>query len=110
MLCDKAGRPEPETLIHAMLECPENQQIPAQLLTELQTSLPGLTGNQVLTLDLHIDRENELPTFLLLQQTAVQSSILIVSRTVDRILQTSSVVKNSAATIQTDMAVSDSDA
>ena len=26
MLCDKAGRPEPETLIHAMLECPENQQ------------------------------------------------------------------------------------
>ena len=48
--------------------------------------------------------------FLLLQQTAVQSSILILSRAVDRILQTYSVVKNSAATIQTDMAVSDSDA
>jgi hypothetical protein len=48
--------------------------------------------------------------FLLLQQTAVQSSILILSHTVNRILQTSSVVKNSAATIQTDMAVSDSDA
>ena len=50
-------------------------------------------------------------TFLLLQQTAVQSSILFLSRTVDKILQTSSVVKNSAAsdaTIQIDMAVSDS--
>ena len=47
-------------------------------------------------------------TFLLLKQTAVQSSILILSHAVDRILQTCSVVKNSAATIQTDMAVSDS--
>ena len=37
-------------------------------------------------------------TFLLLQQTAVQSSILFLSRTVDKILQTSSVVKASAAT------------
>ena len=49
-------------------------------------------------------------SFLLLQQTAVQSSILILSYAVDRILQTCSVVKNSAATIQTDMAVSDGDA
>ena len=52
-------------------------------------------------------------TFLLFQQTAVQSAILFLIRTVDKILQTCSVVKNSAstaATIQTDMAVSDSDA
>ena len=32
--------------------------------------------------------------FLLLQQTAVQSSILFLSRTVDKILQTCSVVKD----------------
>ena len=37
-------------------------------------------------------------SFLLLQQTAVQSSTLFLSRTVDRILQTCSVVKDSAAT------------
>ena len=52
-------------------------------------------------------------SFLLFQQTAVQSTILFLIRTVDKILQTCSVVKNSAATgatIQTDMAVSDSDA
>ena len=35
--------------------------------------------------------------FLLLQQTAVQYSILFLSRTVDKILQTCSVVKDSAA-------------
>jgi len=49
-------------------------------------------------------------SFLLFQQTAVQSTILFLIRTADKILQTCSVVKNSAATIQTDMAVSDSDA
>ena len=49
-----------------MMECPENQQIPALLLTELQTSIPGLTGTQVLTLDLHIDQEKELPTVWLI--------------------------------------------
>ena len=48
--------------------------------------------------------------FLLFQQTAVQSTILFLIRTVDKILQTCSLVKNSAATIQTDMAVSDIDA
>ena len=53
---------------------------------------------------------SEVAPFLLLQQTAVQSSILFPSGTVDEILQTCSVVKNSAATIQTDMAVSDIDA
>ena len=37
-------------------------------------------------------------TFLLLQQIAVQSSILFLSLTVDKILQTCSVVKDSAAT------------
>ena len=55
--------------------------------------------------------ENQVTTFLLLQQTAVQSSILFLSCTVDKILQTSSVGKNSAASdakIQIDMAVSDS--
>ena len=65
-LCDKAGRQEPETLIHAMMECPENQQILALLLTELQTSMPGLTGTQVLTLDLHIEQDKELPTVWLI--------------------------------------------
>ena len=49
-------------------------------------------------------------SFLLFQQTAVQSTILFLIRTADKILQTYSVVKNSAATIQKDMAVSDSDA
>ena len=49
-------------------------------------------------------------TLLLFQQTAVQSAKLFLIRTVDKILQTCLVVKNSAATIQTDMAVSDSDA
>ena len=51
-------------------------------------------------------------SFLLFQQ-AVQSTILFFIRTIDKILQTCSVVKNSAstaATIQTDMAVSDIDA
>ena len=48
--------------------------------------------------------------FLLFQQTAVQSTILFLIRTVDEILRTYSVVKNSAATIQKDLAVSDSDA
>ena len=41
----------------------------------------------------------EVFPFLLLQQTAVQSSILFLSHTVDMILQTCSVVKKSAATI-----------
>jgi len=49
-------------------------------------------------------------TFLLFQHTAVQSTILILIRTADKILQTGSVVKSSAAPIQKDMAVSDSDA
>ena len=57
--------------------------------------------------------KNVVETFLLFQQTADQSTILFLFRTFDKILQTCSVVKNSAATaatIQTDMAVSDSDA
>ena len=52
--------------------------------------------------------KNKHGSFLLLQQTAVQSSILILSHAVDRILQTCSVVKNSAATLQTYIALSDS--
>ena len=48
--------------------------------------------------------------FFLFQQTAVQSTILFLICTVDKILQTGSVVNDSAATIQTDMAVSDGDA
>ena len=44
-----------------MMECPENLQVPVLLLTELQSSMPGLTGTQVLTLDLHMDHEKELP-------------------------------------------------
>ena len=39
------------------------------------------------------------PTFLLFQQTAVQSTIFFLIRTVDKILQTCSVLMNSAATI-----------
>ena len=39
-------------------------------------------------------RDQQDLTFLLLQQTAVQSSILFLSRTVDKILQTCSVVKD----------------
>ena len=57
--------------------------------------------------------EVKVMTFLLFQQTAVQYTILFLFRTVDKILQTCSVVKNSAATAattQTDMAVSDRDA
>ena len=53
-------------------------------------------------------RISSADTFLLFQQTAVQSTILFLIRTDDMILQTCSVVKDSAATIQTDMAVSDS--
>ena len=52
----------------------------------------------------------KVASFLLFQQTAVQSTILILIRTANKILQTCSVVKSSAATIQKDMAVSDSDA
>ena len=40
----------------------------------------------------------QVKAFLLLQLTAVQSSILFMSRTVDKILQTCSVEKDSAAT------------
>ena len=49
-------------------------------------------------------------SFLLFQQTAVQSTILFLLRIVDKILQTCSVVKNAAATaatIQEGMAVSE---
>ena len=60
-------------------------------------SIPTVTSGQPLA-------------FLLFQQTAVQSTILFLIPTADKILQTCSVVKNSAATIQKDMAVSDSDA
>ena len=60
-LCDKSGRQTPETLLHAIMECPENQEIPALLLTELQSSTPGLTYSQVISLDLDIDQEKELP-------------------------------------------------
>ena len=62
---------------------------------------------------LSVAMQSEVLPFLLFQQTAVQSSILFLSRTVDKILQTCSVVNNlvaTSATIQTDMAVSDSDA
>ena len=41
--------------------------------------------------------------FLLFQQTAVQSAILFLVRTVDKILQACSVVKNSASTAATDI-------
>ena len=60
-LCDKVGRQAPETLLHAMMECPENLEIPALLLTELQSSMSGLTYTQVITLDLEVESEKELP-------------------------------------------------
>ena len=44
-----------------MMECPENLEIPALLLTELQSSMSGLTYTQVITLDLEFDPEKELP-------------------------------------------------
>jgi hypothetical protein len=64
-------------------------------------------------IEVAVSNGRQEPTLLLLQQTVVQSTILFLIRTVDKILQTCSVVKNqasTAATIQTDMAVSDIDA
>ena len=52
-------------------------------------------------------KKSDLP-FLLFQQKAVQSTILLLFFIVDKILQTNSVDKKSAAAaIQKDMAVSD---
>ena len=60
-LCDKAGSLTPETLLHALMECPENQELPALLLMELRATIPGITFNQVLTLDIEVEPEMELP-------------------------------------------------
>ena len=59
-LCDRAGRPAPETLLHAVMECPENLEIPAFLLIELKSYVPGLTNTQVITIDIGLETDKEL--------------------------------------------------
>ena len=60
-LCTKAGRLAQESLLHAVTDCPENKGIPALLLLELRSYVPGLSYNQVLTLDIDIEPDKELP-------------------------------------------------
>jgi hypothetical protein len=64
--CRLCGRgpgeqPVPETLPHALLDCPGNQGVPALLLALLRGYQPELQGEQVLRLDLDLDPSMELP-------------------------------------------------
>ena len=56
--CELCGAPE--TLQHALLDCPGNQGVSGQLVNLLRTYSPGLRDEQVLTLDFSIDDTMEL--------------------------------------------------
>ena len=60
-LCGPDSTPVPKTLQHALGDCAANQGLPSNLLRLLQIYQPGAEQCQLMTLDLELDPELELP-------------------------------------------------
>ena len=60
-LCSTDGGAVPETLDHSMGSCTANLGLPDRLLRLLQLYQPGARQRQILTLDLELDANLELP-------------------------------------------------
>ena len=59
--CGVAGHRLEEDLEHALITSEGNQGLPALLLQLLRTHSPGISHEQLLSLDLNVDKSMELP-------------------------------------------------
>ena len=60
-LCPQGTPAAVETLLHALWTCPANQGLPERLLEVVKHYQPGACTQSILTLDLTIDPDLELP-------------------------------------------------
>ena len=60
-LCETIPRKTPETVLHALLSCEANLDLPAKLLRTLRRYQPGADLRCILTLDLEVEPSLELP-------------------------------------------------